>query len=72
MHVHKGQVGRTLEQDLDVNKKIRYTPANPSFTTPGPLYNMLHYNMVMDKTLITVGSQLDYFCYKCLYILLSL
>ena len=70
MHVHTGQVGRSLEQDLDVNKKIRYTPANPSFTTP--LYNMLHNNTVMDITLIIVGPQLDYFCYKCLYILLSL
>ena len=26
--------------------------------TPGPLYNTLHYNMVLDVTLITVGPQL--------------
>ena len=34
--------------------------------TPGPLYNMLHYNTIFDITLITVGPQLvilDYFCY---------
>ena len=29
--------------------------------TPGPLYNMLHYNTVLDITLISVGPQLDYF-----------
>ena len=28
-------------------------------TTPGPLYNTLHYNTVLDITLITVGPQLD-------------
>ena len=29
--------------------------------TPGPLYNTVHYNSVLDITLITVGPHLDYF-----------
>ena len=29
--------------------------------TPGPLYNMVRYNTVLDITLITVKPQLDYF-----------
>ena len=29
--------------------------------TSGPLYNMVHYNTVLDITLIAVGPQLDYF-----------
>ena len=36
--------------------------------TPGPLYNTLHYNKVLDVTLIVVGPQLK--C-LCLYILLT-
>ena len=39
-------------------------------TTPGPLYYMLHYNTVLDITLITVGPQLvnlDYLCYMSLH-----
>ena len=38
--------------------------------TPEPLYNTLHYNMVLDITLITVGPQLlilDYFCYSSIH-----
>ena len=29
--------------------------------TPGPLYNMVHYNTVLDITLIIVGPHLDFF-----------
>ena len=44
----------------------------PEFSTdlPGPFYNMVHYNMVLDKTLITAGRQMvifDYFCYMSVY-----
>ena len=34
--------------------------------TPGPLYNMVHYNTVLDIILITAGPHiviLDYICY---------
>ena len=37
-------------------------------STPGPLYNTVCYNMVLDITLITVGPQLDYFCYIYVYV----
>ena len=40
-------------------------------STPGPLYNTLRYNTVLDITLISVGPQLDYFAI-CLYLSLSL
>ena len=39
-------------------------------STPGPLYNMLRYNTVLDITLITAGPQLvilDYFCYMSIH-----
>ena len=40
----------------------------PTYITPGPLYNTIHYNMVLDITLISVGSQLHYFCYMYMFI----
>ena len=36
-------------------------------STPGPLYNMVHYNTVLDITLIAVGPQLDYFGYMSIH-----
>ena len=41
-----------------------------STSTPGPLYNMVRYNKVLDITLIIVG--LFFATSSCLYILLSL
>ena len=38
--------------------------------TPGPLYNTLHYNTVLDITLISVGPQLHYFCYMSIHLTL--
>ena len=41
----------------------------------GPLYNMVHNNMVLDITLIIVGHQMvifDYFCYMSIYFTLIL
>ena len=35
--------------------------------TPGPLYNMLHYNTFLDITLMTVGPQLHYFCFMSIH-----
>ena len=45
-------------------KKIIHT------TTPGPLYNMVHYNTVWDITVITDGPKLNCFAI-CPHILLS-
>ena len=33
----------------------------------GPLHNTVHYNKALDITLITVGPQLDCFCYMSIY-----
>ena len=47
-----------FEESL-ANDVVNFEPLGPS----GPSYNTLHYNMVLDITLITIGPQLDYFCY---------
>ena len=40
--------------------------------TPGPLYSTLHYNTVLDITLIIVGPQLDYIWYMSIHFTLVL
>ena len=43
---------------------------HPFTNTPGPLYNMVRYNTVLDITLIIAGPQmviLDYFCYMSIH-----
>ena len=36
----------------------RYELHHEKTYTPGPLYNIVHYNMILDITLITVGPQM--------------
>ena len=50
-------------------KNKENTLAN-NVNTPEPLYNTLHYNTVLDITLITVGPQLvilECFCYMSIH-----
>ena len=55
--IFSGQVSFTSEKTKGKNLIFA------SLYTPGPLYNTIRYNTVLDLTLIIIGPQLGYFCY---------
>ena len=56
--------------DWVANKESGLETLDPnSSVTPGPLYNTIRYNTVLDITLIIVGPQVDQFCYISLFLL---